>query len=432
MGILPYDAPRTDDMAKFTREYEFNCPYCGHAKIVKNGKQAGKQRYRCKDCRRQFNDTGAVGGHRVPAEQIGAAIRMYYGGMSYKQTAETLDDAYDRPEPSKFALYEWVTEYTDVAKDVLVDYPAHTSGKWVADEIQVRVGGKNLWLWNVMDVGTRYALAVHLSPNRDTRAAVAVMRKAMAAADAPPKSITTDKLGSYVPAIKQVFPDAEHIQSEGIRARVNNNLSERLQGTIRQREKTLRGSDGLESGQQYFDGWAINYNLFREHEGVKSRPPAEMAGVNPPFREWADVVRVAATDTSRKGDKPTPTLSEVADRAERAKRHSPRIVPDPAQRRRPKGETDSDDEEEWPRSESDTVQMNRVREQLLRAVHDINLPHKKAAVILESVNVPGLKRRKSPYCGNVAASPPKAKTRRRKGDDGNTAAASKPVLVLGQ
>ena len=418
-------------MAKFTREYEFNCPCCGHAKIVKNGKQAGKQRYRCKDCRRQFNDTGAVGGHRVPAEQIGAAIRMCYGGTSYKQAAETLDDAYDRPEPSKFALYEWMTEYTDVAKDVLADYPAHTSGKWVADEIQVRVGGKNLWMWNVMDAGTRYALAVHLSPNHDTRAAVAVMRKAMAAANAPPKSITTDKLGSYVPAIKQEFPEAEHIQSEGIRARVNNNLSERLQGTIRQREKTLRGLDGLESGQQYFDGWAINYNLFREHEGVKGRPPAEMAGVNPPFKEWADVVRVAATDTTKKANKPAPTLSEVADRAERAKNRSPRIVQDPAQRRRPKGETDSDNEEEWPRSDSDTVQMTRVQRQLERAVRNANLPPKKATAILESINVPGPKRRHSPYGSNVAVAPPKAKTR-RKGDDGKAAASSKPVLLLGR
>ena len=113
-----------------------------------------------------------------------------------------------------------------------------------------------------MDAGTRYALAVHLSPNRDHRPAVAVMRKTMAAADAPPRSITTDKLGSYTSTIKSVFPDAEHIQSEGIMARVNNNLSERLQGTIRDREKTLRGLDGLESGQRYLDGWAINYNLF--------------------------------------------------------------------------------------------------------------------------------------------------------------------------
>ena len=340
-------------MAEFTKTYTFNCPYCGNDKIVKNGTQFGKQRYRCKACRKQFNDTGAVGGRHATAEQIGMAIRMYYGGNSYKQTAETMADGHDISEPSKETLYRWVTEYTDAAKDLLADHPAHTSGKWVADEIQVRVGGEKMWLWNVMDANTRYALAVHLSPNRDNRAAVAVMRKAMAAADAPPRSITTDKLGSYTGAIKTVFPDAEHIQSEGIRARVNNNLSERLQGTIRDREKTLRGLDGLASGQAYFDGWLINYNLFREHEGIDHQTPAEMAGVNPPFTEWADVVRVAATDTDTKRKPAAPDMAEVADRAERrGEATAPpttHFVPDTTRRVRPKGETDTDDpDEEWP------------------------------------------------------------------------------------
>ena len=352
-------------MAEFTKTYTFNCPYCGHDKIVKNGRQLGKQRYRCKRCSKQFNDTGAVAGRHVTAEQIGMAIRMYYGGTSYKQTAETMADGHDIAEPSKETLYRWVTEYTAVAKDILADHPAHTSGKWVADETQVKVGGEAMWLWNVMDASTRYALAVHLSPNRDTRAAIAVMRKAMAAADAPPKSITTDKLGSYTGAITQVFPDTEHIQSEGIRAELNNNLSERLQGTIKDRNKTLRGLDGLESGQRYFDGWAINYNLFREHEGIKGQTPSEMAGVNPPFTEWADVVRVEATDTNRKSSNPLPTLADVTDRADR---HGEQTAPptthfvrDPTLRRRPKGETESDDPDEYPLSPPGPLPLRRSK-----------------------------------------------------------------------
>ena len=339
-------------MAEFTETRTVNCPYCGNGKVVKNGRRSGYQRYRCKPCGKQFRHTGEIAGRHSPAGRIGAAIRMYYGGNSYKQTAETLAATFDISEPSKETLYRWVSEYTEHAHDALADYPAHTSGKWVADETQVKVGGANLWLWNVMDAGTRYALAVHLSPNRDTRAAVAVMRKAMTAADAPPKSITTDKLGSYVPAIKQVFPDTDHIQSEGIRARVNNNLSERLQGTIKDRSKTLRGLDGLESGQRYFDGWAINYNLFREHEGVKGQTPAEMAGVNPPFKEWEDVVKDSAIMGKRQSSPLTPTLADAADRAERS---GPRIVPDATQRRRPKGETDNDDDEG--RAEGISVQV---------------------------------------------------------------------------
>ena len=406
-------------MAKFTETVTRTvaCPYCGHDKVVKNGRNAnGKQTYRCKQCTKRFLHTGQVAGRHASAEQIGAAVRMYYGGTSYKQTAETLNDAYDIAEPSKETLYRWVTEYSEIAKDILADFPAHTSGKWVADEIQVRVGGEKYWLWNLMDAGTRYALAVHLSPNRDQRAAVAVMRKAMAAADAPPRSITTDKLGSYTGAIKSVFPDADHIQSEGLRARVNNNLSERLQGTIRDREKTLRGLDGLESGQRYFDGWSVNYNVIREHEGIKFQTPAEMAGVNPPFSEWADVVRVAATDTKRKGD--APDLAEVADRAERhGESTAPpttHFVPDTTRRRRPKGETDTDDpDEEWPPS---PATVTRWREDAPERMHA--RPPAKAGIRLRKpkptskVVKPRKSKNSNATAGRVASAQPKRGKRR--------------------
>lgn len=356
----------TADYIETTRRAT-RCPYCGHAKIVKNGKQAGKQRYRCKSCSKQFNDTGALNGRRVPAEHIGAAIRDYYGGKSYHEIGEAMADEYDMPEPDKATVYRWVKRYSETAVDAMADHPAHTSGKWVADEMQVRVGGERMWNWNVMDAGTRYILASHLSPNRDTRAAIAVMRKAMANADAPPKSITTDKLGSYGPAIKQLLPDTEHIQSEGLRAELNNNMSERLQGTFRDREKTLRGLEGLESGQRYLDGWVLQYNLFSKHEGIDDRTPASMAGVNPPFTEWADVVRHAPT--LQKGGK-RQIVATLADAADKADRHGKNTAPptthfvqDPTLRRRPKGETESDDPDEYPLSRPSRLRprRNRVR-----------------------------------------------------------------------
>ena len=79
-------------MAEFveTRVRKVNCPYCHHDKVVKNGKNAnGKQTYRCKDCGKRFLHTGQVAGRHATAEQIGMAIRMYYGGNSYKLSGST-------------------------------------------------------------------------------------------------------------------------------------------------------------------------------------------------------------------------------------------------------------------------------------------------------------------------------------------------------
>ena len=89
------------------------------------------------------------------------------------------------------------------------------------------------------------------------------------------------------------MPDTTHIKSEGMRAEVNNNLSERLQGTYRQRTKTLRGLDSKESGQRYLDGWVLTYNLFRDHESLGGQKPGDKAKVSPPFREWEDVARIS-------------------------------------------------------------------------------------------------------------------------------------------
>lgn len=277
-------------MAEFTQTITVDCPHCAAADVVRVGQRNGYQRYRCEGCGKWFRQTGMAEGDRIPAQQIGMAIRLFYSGMSYKQIGETMADAFDIPEPSKATLYEWVRDYTDKATAVMQDYPAQVGDERVADEMMVDVGGEKVWNWNVMDSKTRYVLASHLAKERNARQAEIVIAKALRAAAEPPKSIKTDKLRSYTAAMEMEFPDIKHIQSQGIRAEINNNRSERLQGTYRQRVKTLRGLDSLETGQRYLDGWTLTYNLFREHESLGFDTPGERAKVNPPFAEWEDVV----------------------------------------------------------------------------------------------------------------------------------------------
>ena len=284
-------------MAEFstTTTYTVNCPACDSDHIVKIGVRDGQQRYRCRGCDKKFRAGGKAPGRKMDAEMMGSAIRDYYTGKSYKQIAEGLKKEYDLPkEPSKATIYEWVRDYTDKALKQMGGHKAKTGGHWVADEMQVDVGGQKMWLWNVMDSETRYTLASHLTPRRDANAGRVVLRKAALAADKPPETITSDKLRSYIQPVKDVLPEASHIQSEGIRANINNNLSERLQGTFRDRIKTLRGLDSRKTGQRYLDGWVLTYNLFRGHESLGNKTPGERAKVSPPFREWADVVKAGA------------------------------------------------------------------------------------------------------------------------------------------
>ena len=290
-------------MAEYTETIttKILCPDCDSPDVVKHGWQNGQQRYRCQDCEKAFRYNGKPEGKRFNAEQIGAAVRMFYMGMSYKQIAETMEKQYDIPEPSKRAIYQWVKRYTDeaVAESRKPQYRAHTGDVWVADEMQVVVGGEKYWHWNVMDSDTRYVLASYLSKERTTRAGTEVMRRAKLAAANEPKEIKTDRLRSYDGAIDNVFPLAQHVKSDGLRAEINNNMSERLQGSYRSRTKTLRGLDSRESGQRYLDGWTLTYNHFRDHEGADGEPPAVKAGVNLPYSEWADVIRGGPSDPAQ-------------------------------------------------------------------------------------------------------------------------------------
>ena len=288
-----------------TTTYSVNCPACDSGGVKKMGVRNGQQRYLCRDCKKAFRVGGKAEGRKMDPELMGSAIRDFYTGKSYKQIAEGLKEEYDlKKEPSKATIYEWVRDYTGKAVKQLDGHKAKT-------------GGQKMWLWNVMDAETRYILASHLTPRRDTNAARVVFRKAALAADKPPKTVTTDKLKSYISAIKGVLPEARHMQSEGMRADINNNLSERLQGTFRDRIKTLRGLDSRKTGQRYLDGWMITYNHFRGHESLRNQTPGYRAKVNPPFKEWADVVKAGAVsprpkikEEARPVSQPKPKLSQ--------------------------------------------------------------------------------------------------------------------------
>ena len=202
-----------------TTTYTIGCPSCGNNRVVKMGVRNGQQRYLCRNCRKSFRANGKASGRRMDAELVGAAIRDYYSGKSYKQIAEGLAQEYDIPEPSKATIFEWVRGYTERALRETEDHKATTSGHWVADEMYVDVGGKTAYNCNVMDSETRYILASHLSPTRDGRAARAVIRKALDNADAPPKTIKTDKWRAYIKPIKDLAPETTHVQSQGLKPR---------------------------------------------------------------------------------------------------------------------------------------------------------------------------------------------------------------------
>jgi hypothetical protein len=74
-------------------------------------------------------------------------------------------------------------------------------------------------------------------------------------------------------------PRTEHVRIPNIRDRSNNNLVERLLGTIRQRNKVMRGLDDEETAQTMMDGLRIYYTFMRPHMALDGKTPAQKAKI---------------------------------------------------------------------------------------------------------------------------------------------------------
>ena len=75
----------------------------------------------------------------------------------------------------------------------------------------------------------------------------------------------------------------------------NNNMVERLHGTIRERNKTMRGLDNEQTAQTIMDGMRIYYNFIRPHMALNGKTPAEMANIdlNLEGNRWMALIKKA-------------------------------------------------------------------------------------------------------------------------------------------
>ncbi len=260
--------------------------------LVRDGLYKGKQIWLDKTTGLKKVDNGALPGRKTPPEQVAAAVNLFYSGLSINEVSRNASPIFNVSPPSKATVYEWVTDYTKLALHETKGMKASTGDTWVCDEQVQRIGGLKYWVWTVMDGDTRYILANHISPTRTIRDVTTLFREAKGNSIGAPKHIITDGMPAYPEGIERVFGgQTKHVVSGGIRAETNNNLSERLQGTIRQRTKVMRGMHSPETARMVMDGWTLHYNLFRPHEGLDNRTPAQTAKIDTPFTNWEDVAR---------------------------------------------------------------------------------------------------------------------------------------------
>ena len=159
-------------------------------------------------------------------------------------------------------------------KDYAEKLTPNVSDTWRADEIYIKVKGNMKYLFAMMDDETRFWIAQEVAETKDKHDARNLFIEAKELMGKQPKTFITDGLASYSCSLQtRVFTKTQNTYDKShLKATVHNNKMERMNGEIRDREKTMRGLKINDT--PIFK--AINYyhNYIRPHESLDGKTPS--------------------------------------------------------------------------------------------------------------------------------------------------------------
>jgi transposase-like protein len=271
-----------------------SCLSCGSAHIKRDGilhnKSGPIQRFECLECGKRFTNNLGFERMRASPQAITTAMQMYFGGESLRNVQKSL--RLQGVNVNHTTIYRWIQKYVGLMEEYLNDFTPQVSGTWRADELFVKVKGQMKYLFSMMDDETRFWIAQQVSSHKEGANASRLFRDAKTNAGMEPTTLITDGLRTYSEASAFDFPHTNHIREIQLGGIVHNNKMERMNGEVRDREKTMRGLKTANS--PIIKGWQIYHNFIRPHEALGGATPAERAGivVEGPDK-WATIIQNA-------------------------------------------------------------------------------------------------------------------------------------------
>ena len=158
--------------------------------------------------------------------------------------------------------------------------------KWFMDEVFIRIGGKQHYLWRAVDQDG-HVLDILLQSRRNTKAAKRFFRKLLRGLQYVPRVIVTDKLRSYAAAKRTILPHVEHRQSKYL----NNRIEVSHQPT-RRRERQVQRFKSARHAQRFLSAYSRIHNhfQFRHHRLTADQ---HRAARDAALQTWREVTAAA-------------------------------------------------------------------------------------------------------------------------------------------
>jgi transposase-like protein len=279
------------------------CAFCGSSNIVKDGVRHNHygdiQVFYCKECDQHFVLNTGFEGMKISPQDITSAMQLYFSGLSFRNVTKAL--RLRGVKVSHVAVYKWINKYTSLMEKYIEKIQPQVSDTWRADEIYVKIKGNMKYVFALMDDETRYWIAQEVAGSKFKHDAAKVFRDAKEIAGKKPNVLITDGLPAYREAFNQEFytntnPRSRHINAiriTGHHSDANNNKMERINGEIRDREKTMRGLK--KKNTKVLPGMQIYHNFIRPHEALDGKTPAEACGIVVEGKnKWMTLIQNAA------------------------------------------------------------------------------------------------------------------------------------------
>lgn len=272
------------------------CKYCDSGRITKNGMRKNKtgtiQIFKCLDCNKQFSENIGFEKMRYNDSIVTGALQMYYSGMSVRDIENHYEMLGIKVDHS--SIYDWICKYSTLTSTYLNQIVPRV-GNWVrADEVWIKVAGKQKYLFASMDDDTRYWLASDLADTKYQHNADTLLELTKKAIGKTPKQFITDGLPAYQKSSKRIFgKQTRHTRHIHIQKDMNNNKMERLNGEIRDREKVFRGLKKMDT--PILEGLKAYYNFTKKHGALKGKTPSESALIEVDGKnKWKTIIQNAS------------------------------------------------------------------------------------------------------------------------------------------